>query len=412
MKTTIINTSDINGGAALAGYSLFQALNRFTEFETRILCGRKYSHDANIQSFITSKLRFLDKFINDFFIKRTVGQNYWLPSKKTILSHQFITDADIFNLHNIHGNYFAYPTIKKLSNIAPIVITMHDMWYMTGHCSYAYDCSELMKHCKNCPHLERYPELKRDNAGFHWRKKLELYENCDITFVTCSEWLKNEAEKSLLFKGKKIHHIYNPINTENLKPRPKKLLRKLLDIPQDKCVIAFGAARIDNVRKGFPAFISKITERFAKKNNLFLVIMGSDPDNFVNQIPPWLPFKSFGNIPRDDFKSFVFGCSDVFIFPTLADNLSNMLIESLSSGTPCVTFNVGGCGEIIQNNFTGYLARQNDFDDFFSGIELILNDSNLRKNLAENARTFVLDNFTYEICANRYSRLFRSILDK
>lgn len=410
MKTTIINTFDTNGGAALAGYAIMKALNLHTEFETRILCGTKFSADDNVDVIVKGNLKLFDKWTNNLIIKHTIGQNYWLPSKNKVLQHPFLKNTDIINLHNAHGDYLAYPVITRLSNLAPIVVSMQDMWYVTGHCGYAFDCTQYNTFCEKCPSLATYPELKYDTTRFHWEKKKKIYADADIHFVTCSQWLKNEAEKSPLFKGKTVHQIYNPINTDHLKPRDRKIVRKLLEIPQDKNVIAFGAANIGNERKGFPQLLNHLEEAFARKNDIFLILMGRDPKGLLRNIPHYVPYKYFGSIPRDEFRSYIYNAADVFIFPTLADNLPNMLIESLSCGTPCVTFNVGGCGEVVKSNYTGYLAEAIDYRDFFIGIEKIIEDKSMWDNLSLNSRQFALDNFSLINCAARYANFFKSIL--
>ena len=410
MKTTIINTSDINGGAALAGFTLMKSLNRHSDFETRILCGTKFSNDENVDVIAQGTIKLYDKWANNLIIKNTIGQNYWLPSKNKILSHPILRESDIINIHNAHGNYFAYPVISKLSNFAPIVASMQDMWYVTGHCGYAYDCDRYEKMCEKCPHLDTYPELKYDFTRFHWKQKKKIYANANISFVTCSQWLKNEAEKSPLFQGKTVTQIYNPINTDNLKPRDKKIVRKLLEIPNNKHIIAFGADNIGNERKGFPQLLHHLNGSFFKKNDLFLLLMGRDSMNVLGKIPSQVPYKYFGGISSDEFRSYIYNAADAFIFPTLADNLPNMLIESLSCGTPCVTFDVGGCGEVIQTGFTGYLAAAFDYGDFLAGIEQLVEDQGNRYNLSNNAREFAVANFSYRSCAEKYADFFTSIL--
>ena len=412
MKITIINTSDINGGAALAGFAIFNAIGRFTKIEPRIVCGSKFSNYENIATITGRKIRFIDNLVNDLIIKQTIGQSYWLPSKNRILEHRFIKDTDLINIHNAHGNYLAYPVIGKLAKIAPVVISMHDMWYLTGHCGYAFECNRYQSFCHKCPDLNAYPALKHDTAHFHWKKKKKLYKNKNIHFVTSSDWLRKEAESTQLFEGKKIDKIYNPINTEILKTRNKKNVRELLDIPSDKNIICFGAADIGSERKGFPSFIENIDNIFIKENNIYLLLMGKDGQNLLDKLPSWLPFKYFGSIQNPEFRSLVYNASDVFIFPTLAENLPNMILEAMSSGTPCVTFNVGGCREIVHNGITGYLAKPNDFKDFIHGIRLLLKDQNQRTDLSQNSRRFIIENFSYKNCAEKYATLFYAIHKK
>src|SRR5688500_3380545 len=48
-----------------------------------------------------------------------------------------IVGADVVHLHLLEGNYFSYPAIAGLSSAKATVITLHDMWQLTGHCSYS-----------------------------------------------------------------------------------------------------------------------------------------------------------------------------------------------------------------------------------------------------------------------------------
>jgi glycosyltransferase involved in cell wall biosynthesis len=412
MKATIISTFDIAGGAALAGYEIAKALNLKTDIQTRILCSAKYSHDANIMAIYHNRYKWIDKLFSTLIIRPTIGQNYWLPVSYRMQKHEYIEDANLVNLHNIHGDYIAYSGIRALSRKVPLLITMHDMWYLTGHCAYARDCNGWLRGCSPCPNLEAYPKIKHDTAAFHWKKKKELYTNANISFMASSHWLQNLARKSPLLDGKEVTCIYNPYNTEVLKPRDKRLVRKLLEIPENKKIVAFGAATIHDPRKGLLTFLKKINQKFVKDNNLFLLIMGKGPQSFLKQIPDWLPFRYFGPVPSEEFRSFIYNAADLFIFPTKAENLSNMLIESLASGTPCVTFDVGGCGEVIHTSRTGYLARPGDFNDFLYGIELIVNDSALQQQMSKSARQLVMSDFTYEACAKNYEKLLRRIGNK
>ena len=55
-------------------------------------------------------------------------------------------------------------------------------------------------------------------------------------------------------------------------------------------------------------------------------------------------------------------------------------MESLSCGTPVVAFNVGGMKDLILHKKNGYLALEDNFDDFYDGIKLFL-EINVKKKL-------------------------------
>ncbi len=410
-RATILNRNDIVGGAAIGAYALYQALNKHSAFETNFLCQFKDSNDQKVQICLSKEFYFFDRLINKLFIEPTIGSDYWALSNNKILNHDLIKNADIINLHQAHGHFISYPNLKNIAKKTPIVITMQDMWYLTGHCAFAYDCDKWQTGCQKCPKLKDYPQLKHDFAAFHWEKKKKIYKESNITFITTSLWLKKEAEKCPLIQDRPIHHVFCPRNLDLFQIRCAKTVRKMLAIPIDKNIILFGAADISDSRKGFRQFLNSINEKFVRDNNLFLVLIGADHFNIIATIPNWLPFKYFNNIYNDVFKGFIYNASDIFICPTFADNLPNMLIESLACGIPCVTFDVGGCGEIVINNKTGYLAKPFEFSDFLAGISKLIQDKKTCEQLGHNGRKLILDNFSQDICAKQYETIFKKIIN-
>jgi glycosyltransferase involved in cell wall biosynthesis len=361
---------------------------------------------------LSKKLKLLERIFNIIFIQTTISQDYWLPSRSKILNHPYLKDLDIINLHNVHGGYFSYPLIKKLSMIAPIVLTFHDMWYLTGHCCNSYDCDNWKTGCITCPHPDLYPKISYDNAHFHWKQKKDIYKQSRLKVVTCpSKWMQNKIKESPLFENIKVCQIFNSIDTDTLRPIDKIIIREVLDLPKGKNIICFGASNISDPGKGFNLFLESLSKDFIVNNDIFLVVMGSDPRNNISNIPDYLPYKYFGFINNDIFKSLVYNSADVFIFPTQADNMPNMLVETMSCGVAPITFDVGGCGEIVVNGQTGYLAVKNDYRDFNNGISTILHDEQLRKRLSENCRKFALENFTFKVCAEKYSQVYKEAIN-
>lgn len=92
---------------------------------------------------------------------------------------------------------------------------------------------------------------------------------------------------------------------------------------------------------------------------------------------------------HDDYAlSFAFNACDIFVAPSLAENLSNVIMESLACGTPVVAFDIGGNGDMITHKHNGYLAPlANDSNTLGEGIEWILSqDAKAYATLAHNAR--------------------------
>ena len=111
---------------------------------------------------------------------------------------------------------------------------------------------------------------------------------------------------------------------------------------------------------------------------------------------------------NDDISlSLVYAAADVFIAPSVQDNLPNTVMESLACGTPCVAFDIGGMCDMIGNQQNGYLAKPFDIDDLAKGIIWVLEDEERLRKLGVNGRKKVEQNFTLEIQANNYLSVYQ-----
>ena len=99
------------------------------------------------------------------------------------------------------------------------------------------------------------------------------------------------------------------------------------------------------------------------------------------------------------------------VVPSLQENLSNVIMESLACGTPVVGFDIGGNKDMIEHKRNGYLVKPFDTSDLANGIEWILNTENYDE-LSRNARDKVLSEFDSEIVAKKYINLYKEILNE
>ncbi len=103
----------------------------------------------------------------------------------------------------------------------------------------------------------------------------------------------------------------------------------------------------------------------------------------------------------------MYSAADVMIVPSLQENLSNAIMESIACGTPVVAYNIGGNSDMIVHKKSGYLAAKEDSFDLSSGIKWILNsDGNV---LSDNCHNIVNSMFAEEIVSERYIQLYSKI---
>jgi glycosyltransferase involved in cell wall biosynthesis len=98
------------------------------------------------------------------------------------------------------------------------------------------------------------------------------------------------------------------------------------------------------------------------------------------------------------------------IVPSLQENLSNVIMESLASGTPVIAFDVGGNSDMIINNFNGYLINEINSEKLSEKIISALQENN-NEELSQNAKKFIQNNFSYQIIGEKYLNLYNKLLN-
>jgi glycosyltransferase involved in cell wall biosynthesis len=417
-KVLFLNYKDLQGGgASFAGYSIFRSLKNHSRYTPYMLCGEKHTEEPKIEALpLLADIKAPWKYVRKFeqrVSNRIFGTEYWSARGEYVFRHEFYKNCDVVNLHNLHGgNYFSYTALDKIGKEKPIVVTMQDMWYLTGHCAYSFDCLGYKKNCKPCNYLDYYPALNYDLAGFHLKNKLAIYKKHKIAFISCSKWFAGVTKESFDRAGldNEVIHINNPIQTELLNilsPENKAQLRVAANIPAGAKVMCFGVANINDPRKGLHAFLKHLSREFVKDNNLFLLLMGRDTDFDFSIIPDFLNYKSLGNKMELTERNLVYNMSDVFVLPTLADDLPNVILESMCVGLPVVCFDSGGCDEAVVSGKTGYLAKYGNYPDFMKGIEAILSlVNNAAAEMSLSCRSLILRNFSEEYSSSEYEKVF------
>ncbi|NEQ04537.1 MULTISPECIES: glycosyltransferase family 4 protein [unclassified Moorena] len=407
MKVLHINQSDISGGAAIAGYRLHQGLLG-QGADSRLLVWRLKTSSDRVDS--APRLPILDKLTDP--ITQQLGL-YYINKLGTfnIPKHSFYKNADVLNFHVLHGassGYFNYLAIPSLTKRKPAVFTFHDMWSFTGHCAYSYDCDRWKSGCGKCPDLDTYPAIPKDNTHIEWKLKNWAYSHSNLTIVTPSRWLGEQAKQSMLNRFG-IHHIPYGINTEVYQPLESKQCKSLLGIPTSKKVLMFAATNLAENRKGGDLLLKALQSLpQSLKAESVVLTFGSGGETIAETVG--IPALNLGYASNDRFKAIAYSAADLFLFPTRADNLPLVLQESMACGTPMVSFKIGGVPDLVRPGITGYLAQPEDTQDFCNGIVQLLEDKHLRETMAQQCRAIALEEYSIELQAQRYIDLYHQVL--
>jgi glycosyltransferase involved in cell wall biosynthesis len=114
-------------------------------------------------------------------------------------------------------------------------------------------------------------------------------------------------------------------------------------------------------------------------------------------------------VKSDRLKRIAYSAADVLVFPTRAENLSLVLLESMACGTPMVSFRVGGVPDLVRPGLTGYLAEPEDVKDLAAGIVKLLEDLPLRTSLGRHCREIAVKEYALDLHVERHIGLYRKV---
>lgn len=410
MKVVLLSTYKVRGGAAIACYRLYKSLSMQTAISVSTSL---MDHTGPFSKFKALFRLALEKvYFQLYQASPSVRFQFSLANTgEDISTRKEIKEAELIHLHWVNHGFLSLNGIEQLSMLEkPMVWTLHDMWAFTGGCHYSGACDHYTHQCGNCFFLKR-PAAHDLSFDIHQKKsRNKAYHR--ITIVACSHWLAECARQSSLFKDQDISVIPNPIDTMLYQPLDKAALRKRYNISADVKILLFAAAGVHDKRKGFiylTSALQELSDLMSKNTDkIELIILGDMAKGKL----PLLPFKthSAGYIHDEQQMAEYYAMADVFVSPSLEDNLPNTIMESMSCGTPVVAFNIGGISDLIEHLHNGYIVRSISAEELTKGIHYLLNLPKLADTYGKAARSKVLKTFDSKIVAEQYKNLYRKLL--
>lgn len=418
MRVLIVNTSELTGGAAVAANRLKDALNN-NGVKAKMLVRDKTTDDITVVELpgnAHSQRNFLFERWGIYMRLHFSKVNLWRIDTASfgtdITGLREFKEADVIHLSWINQGMLSLKNIQRIIDSGkPVVWTMHDEWMATGICHYTSGCTRFREGCHNCPLL---PDGGSDHDLSYkiWQRKRELLRGSRIRFVACSEWLEKEALSSALLTGQRVTHIPNPIDMNLFRPLDKAECRLRTGLPADKNVILFVSQRVNDKRKGM-SYLVKALDRLTSQHaeiryNTVIAVLGGHSEEMRDWIS--LPVYPLGYV--NDHKKIVeiYNSADVFVLPSMEDNLPNTVMEAMACGIPTVAFRTGGIPEMIEHGQTGFLAEYANADSLADGLWQALSVLN-RDEVRENCLKSVRHKYSQHAVAMQYLEVYNEALE-
>lgn len=441
LRVLQVSGADARGGANKVCWDLFDAYRRMGHL-SRLAVGTKLTSDPDVREIPRSELetkwaRFWRRAADSLQpteeqLWRAVGpfrrrlhdlagpthvlnrlqgiEDFDYPGSRKLLD-LWPDLPDIIHCHTLHGGYFDLRALPWLSSQFPVVLTLHDAWYLSGHCAHSLDCERWRTGCGSCPDLTLYPDVRRDDTANNWRRKRDIYRMSQIYVAAPSRWMLRKAEQSILAEAAiEFRVIPNGVDLSIFKPGEQQEDRKRLGLPLDAHILLFVALwGRKHHYKDFPTMkeaAAKVADRFDRSQVLFLTVGEQAPAESIRKAE--LRFIE----PQDPkMLAMYYRAADVYVQASTAETFSIATAEASACGTPPVATAVGGIPEIIDEGNTGFLVGPGDAAEMADRISDLLDDERRRRTMGTKAAKTARNRLGLDGQVRSYLEWYSEILD-
>jgi len=418
MNILLLNYADSGGGAAIAAYRLAHALHNAGHQVTLGVADKRtasplvkdLSFKRTFFQKVQKKLRSkYEGFLTKYFTTSNKIQHSLNLYSKINIKNINKSDYDIVHFHWIANDTISISDIARIKK--PLVWTMHDSWPFCGaehHPNILENDTRFIAGYTK----QNKPDTTRgfDICKIIYDLKKRYLQKLPIHFIAPSRWEGDWLKKSALFKHHKCTVIPNIIDRDIFYPvADKNLGKKLFNIPIDKKIIGFGAAYdiddLKSVKGGF--YLLEALKKIKNPENYHLVIFGPASQTFTAEVK--IPAFYTGYIASPVILATIYNCCDVFVCPSIIENLPYTCLEAICCGVPVAAFNTGGIPDIVEHKYNGYLAEPFDTDDLHRGIMYAFDNL---KNLSENCIKKAEKDFNIKNTAQKHLEVYKKVLSK
>jgi UDP-glucose:(heptosyl)LPS alpha-1,3-glucosyltransferase len=235
-----------------------------------------------------------------------------------------------------------------------------------------------------------------------------MYQAKELKAVICNaEMVKNEIIEDFGVDAKKIHVIYNSIDSSRFVPAQsvqKLALREKLGIPGEAVVLCFVGSGFE--RKGLAAAIKAIAD-----TDRYLLVVGQDKAErhykALAQTEGCSDRVRFCGMQKETLP--FYQAADGLLLPTLYDPFPNVILESMACGLPVITSDTCGGSEFIEQGLNGFVCDALDISRLKEAV-MTIPSLKYDNKMGMAARHKVMD-ATPERLSKQLITLYQTLLD-
>lgn len=376
-----------------------------------------------------NEIVFITGTYNDLAIKGVKKYIYNLKRKVPENCHRYLKSYEESVNHGLSAAEIAISL--KNNGFIPDVIYAHP-WGNSLFFKDIYPNVPIINFC------EWYYNSIGANIGFNNKtvtydtKAMTRCKNAQllIDLVTCdigiapTHWQKQQYPKEF---QNKIQVIHDGIDTDYFMPDSDAILKlpqSNIKLTSNDEVVTYATRGMEPYR-GFPEFMRMAEKLLQKRPNTQIVIAGEDrvcygvppkegsyKKMMLNELNLDLSRVHFtGALPYGEYKKLL-QISSAHIYLTYPFVLSWSMLEAMSTGCCVIASKTPPVEEIITNNFNGYLVDFYNIPEIIKKVEYALDNKTEIKNIKNNARKTILNNYDLKKLLPKHINLIKQIAQK
>lgn len=149
-----------------------------------------------------------------------------------------------------------------------------------------------------------------------------------------------------------------------------------------------------------------------RRTGAFLILVGDGPDRARLEAKAAALGVGSSVVFAGAFAdpSAILRAADVFLLPSVAEGMSNSLLEAMATGLPCLASEIGGNTDLIESGRNGLLIASEDRDGWTAAVVRVLLDRRFAAELGAAARSRIETDFALPVIVDRYVDLYRRLL--
>lgn len=316
--------------------------------------------------------------------------------------------SDIVHYHLLHNGYFSLFAMPKLTSLKPSVWTIHDPWLMTGHCVHPYTCERWKDGCGECPDLNTFMPMRRDNTRYMFETKRRILAKSRVDIIVTSQFMLEMAKKSPIFAHNRIHFIPFGLDMNVFKRIGLTNLRSKYNIGLDNLVISF--RETENEYKGLK-FIKEVLNRLSvEEYSVPITLFTVNKTGLLKDFECKFQVVELGVVTDESIMAEFYNCSDIFLMPSTAEAFGMMAIEAMACGIPVIAFEGTSLPEVIFAPAGGVCVPMKDSDALYAAIDKLMKSPEERKEIGDEAYRLSRIHYDFENHAKKIMALYEEVI--